>query len=272
METRTTQIHHSAVVAGDAHLAEGVIVGPNCVIDEGVSIGAGTALGANVVISRDVKIGENNQIFANSVIGGMPQILGLKDDTRLGGLVIGDGNTIREQVTIHPSIYQDKMTMIGNDNLLMIGVHIGHDCELEDKIVMSNYVQISGHCRIGTGVWLSGMVLLHQFVTLGRWCYAAGMAGINHDVPPFLIVSGHYPPLVRGVNKRGLVRAGLSQEKQQEIIRAYKKLYREDGALLEKARAMAAESGLDENVREMVDVIINSGEHRYGRYLEKFRH
>jgi acyl-[acyl carrier protein]--UDP-N-acetylglucosamine O-acyltransferase len=78
--------------------------------------------------------------------------------------------------------------------------------------------------------------------------------------------------VVRGVNRRGLARAGLSEEEQQEIIRAYKKLYREDGALLEKARAMAAAEGLDENVREMVDVIINSGQHRYGRYLEKFRH
>jgi UDP-N-acetylglucosamine acyltransferase len=142
----------------------------------------------------------------------------------------------------------------------MIGVHIGHDCVLEDKIVMSNYVQLSGHCKIGSGVWLSGMVLLHQFVTLGRWCYAAGLAGINRDVPPFVIISGHYPPLVRGVNKRGLARAGLTEEKQQEIIKAYKKLYREDGALLEKAKALAAEEGLDENVREMVDVIINSGE------------
>ncbi|MHC4634361.1 MAG: acyl-ACP--UDP-N-acetylglucosamine O-acyltransferase [Planctomycetota bacterium] len=272
MKTQSTQIHHSAVVDRDAHLSEGVIVGPNCVIENGVSIGAGTVLGANAVIGSDVKIGKNNQIFANCVIGGMPQILGLRDDTRLGGLVIGSGNTIREQVTIHPSIYEDELTVIGDDNLLMIGVHIGHDCVLEDKIVMSNYVQLSGHCKIGSGVWLSGMVLLHQFVTLGRWCYAAGLAGINRDVPPFVIISGHYPPLVRGVNKRGLARAGLTEEKQQEIIKAYKKLYREDGALLEKAKALAAEEGLDENVREMVDVIINSGEQRYGRYLEKFRH
>ena len=154
----------------------------------------------------------------------------------------------------------------------MVGVHIGHDCVLEEKIVMSNYVQISGHCRIGTGVWLSGMVLLHQFVTIGKWCYAAGLAGINHDVPPFVIVSGHYPPKVRGVNKRGLTRAGLSEQSQKKVMQAYKKLYRNDGVLLEKAKAIAAEEMLDENVAAMVDVIIKSGEHRFGRYLETLRH
>ena len=247
-------------------------IGPNCVIDRGVSIGADTKLYANVVIGQNVSIGRNNRFFANCVVGSKPQILGLELDAELGGLLIGDNNTIREQVTIHPSIYPGELTSVGNDNLFMIGVHVGHDCILEDKIVMSNYVQISGHCKIETGVWFSGMVLLHQFITIGKWCYAAGLAGINRDVPPFLIVSGHYPPRVRGVNKRGLVRAGLNEQQQQEVIEAYKKLYRQDGTLLENAKALAAEGGLDENVRAMTDAIIKSNEHRYGRYLETFRH
>jgi len=151
-------------------------------------------------------------------------------------------------------------------------VHIGHDCKIEDKVVLSNFVQMSGHCRIRTGVWFSGMVLLHQFVTIGRWCYAAGLAGINHDIPPFVMVSGHYPLRVRGVNKRGLDRAGISDEQQQHILGAFKKLYRSGGPLLKSARALAAEDGLDENVREMVEAIMNSSQHRFGRYLETFRH
>jgi UDP-N-acetylglucosamine acyltransferase len=267
-----TRIHPSAVVAKDAKLDKGVTIGPNCVVEGYVSIGADTVLGPNVVIGENVKIGKNNEFFPNCTIGGKPQLLALDPDKKLGGLVIGDGNVIREQATIHPSIYQQESTKIGNENLLMIGVHIGHDCILEDKIVMSNYVQISGHCKIGTGVWLSGMVLLHQFVTIGRWCYAAGLAGINHDVPPFLIVSGHYPPEVRGVNKRGLERAGFTQDQQKKIFEAHKKLYRKGGTLLENAKALAQEDGLDVNVKEMVDMIIKSSEHRFGRHLENFRH
>jgi UDP-N-acetylglucosamine acyltransferase len=266
------QVHATAVIEDGAIIQDGVVIGPHCFVGSGTSIGEGTVLEANVVIDKNVRIGKRNHLFPNCVIGGQPQILNLGPDAKIGGLVIGDDNTIREQATIHPSMHHDALTKIGNSNLIMVGVHIGHDCILEDKIVLSNFTQISGHCKIGTGVWLSGVVLLHQFVTVGRWCYAAGLAGINKDVPPFLIVSGHYPPEVRGVNKRGLKRAGLNEKQQKAIMDAYKHLYRDDKKpLLYKAKEMAKETGIDENVRDMVDSILKSSEHRYGRYLEKFR-
>ena len=265
------QIHVSATVDKTAELGSDVVIGPNVVIESGVQIDEGTVLDANVVIGKNTKMGKGNHVFPNAVIGTQPQLLAMPSDDQIGRLEIGDNNILREQVTIHPSMYADGVTKIGNENFLMIGVHIGHDCVLEDKIVMSNYVQISGHCKIETGVWLSGMVLLHQFITIGKWCYAAGMAGINRDVPPFVIVSGHYPPEVRGVNKRGLSRAGLNEAEQKAIYNAYKKLYRQDGPLLDKARAMAEDAQTDPNVRDMVEAIIRSNEHRYGRYLEQFR-
>jgi UDP-N-acetylglucosamine acyltransferase len=266
------KVHSTAVIEDGAIIQDGVVIGPHCFVGSGTSIGEGTVLEANVVIDKNVCIGKRNHLFPNCVIGGQPQILNLGPDAQIGGLVIGDDNAIREQVTIHPSMHHDAFTKIGNSNLIMVGSHIGHDCILEDKIVMSNFTQISGHCKIETGVWLSGVVLLHQFVTVGRWCYAAGLAGINKDVPPFLIVSGHYPLEVRGVNKRGLKRAGLNEKQQKAINDAYKQLYRDDKTpLLQKAKEMAEEKGLDENVRDMVDAILKSSEHRYGRYLEKFR-
>jgi UDP-N-acetylglucosamine acyltransferase len=267
-----TNIHSSAVIDKTVQLADDVIVGPNCVVDSEAIIGTGTILDANVVIGSNVRIGSGNRLYPNCVIGRPPQLLGLDPEAQIGGLEIGDNNIIREQVTIHPSVHPGRSTKVGNENMLMIGVHIGHDCVLEDKIVISNYSQISGHCKLETGVWLSGMVAVHQFVTFGKWCYAAGFAGINHDVPPFVIVSGHYPPEVRSVNKRGLERAGLTQEQQAKITEAFKKIYRDnEGVLLERVKALAAQDGLDENVRAMVDAIIRSSEHRFGRYLETFR-
>lgn len=266
-----TQIHPSAVIDKDAQLAEDVIVGPNCVISAGVSIGAGTILEANVVITGNVTIGRNNQFFPNCVIGCRPQVLRLTSDTEIGGLVIGDGNIIREQVTIHPGMQPSSLTKIGSDNFMMVSVHIGHDCTLEDKIVMSNLVQIGGHCKIETGAWFSGLAASHQFVTIGQWCYVAGLAGLNRDVPPFLTISGHYPPKVRAVNKRGLTRAGLGEQQQQNIFEAYRKLYRQSGSLIDNARTLAMEDGLDVNVRAMVDAVINSSRHQFGRYLETFR-
>ena len=267
-----TQIHPSAVIHKDAQLPDDVIVGPNCVIHSGVTIGSGTILEANVVINENVKIGRKNHFLPNCVLGSRPQVLRLKSDSEVGGLVIGNENVIREQVTIHRSIYPGALTTIGNNNFLMVSTHIGHDCTVEDHTVMSNLVQIGGHCTIETGAWFSGLAASHQFVTIGKWCYVAGLAGINRDIPPFLTVSGHYPPRVRGVNKRGLNRAGLSEEQQQRIFDAYKKLYRQEGTLLENAKALAMEDELDENVRAMIDAITKSSEHQFGRYLEQFRH
>jgi len=266
-----TQIHPSAVVHKDAQIDNDVTIGPNCVIYGGASIGAGTILDANVVINKNVRIGRKNRFFANCVIGSRPQMLRLSFDVEVGGIEIGDGNTMHEQVTIHPGSHPKAFTKIGNDNFLMVSVHIGHDCTIEDKTVMSNCVQIGGHCKVETGAWFSGLAASHQFVTIGKWCFVAGLAGITRDIPPFLIVSGHYPPRIRGVNKRGLKRAGMNEQEQQHIFEAYKKLYRQGGALLENAKALAKEDGLDENVRAMIDAITKSSQHQYGRYREKFR-
>lgn len=267
----TCQIHPTAFVAPSARLGSNVMIGPFSFVDEGVQIGDGTVLDTHVVIGKDTEIGNNNRIFAGAVVGRPPQILGLDEHTRIGSLVIGDNNTIREHVTIHPSMYPDQYTRIGSNNLLMIGVHLGHDCLLDDKIVISNYSQISGHCKIDTGAWLSGMVAVHQFVTIGKWCYAAGYTGINHDVPPFVIVSGHYPVEVRAINKRGLARAGLTEQQQDKVYEAFKFIWRSDSPVLERVKMLAARDGLDENVRAICDAMLTSSRQRFGRHLELHR-
>jgi len=266
-----TQIHPSAVIHKDAQLADDVTVGPNCVVESGVSIASETILEANVVICRNVRIGRENHFFPGCVIGSKPQVMRLKKDSELGGLVIGDGNTMHEHVTIHPGMHPETSTTIGNDNFFMVNVHIGHDCTVEDQTVMSNLVQIGGHCRIESGAWFSGLAASHQFVTIGKWCFVAGLAGVTRDIPPFLTVSGHYPSKVRNINRRGMERADLDEPQQERIFEAYKRLYRQEGTLLENARVLAAEDGLDENVRAMIEAITNSCKHQFGRYLETFR-
>ncbi|MCD4830643.1 MAG: acyl-ACP--UDP-N-acetylglucosamine O-acyltransferase [Anaerohalosphaeraceae bacterium] len=266
-----SKIHQTAVIAKSAEIGDDVTIGANCFIDSSTIIGSGCVLDANVVIGKNIKVGSDNIFYASSVIGRNPQMLGANLDTPFGKLEIGNGNTIREHVTIHPSIYADGITKVGDNNMIMIGVHIGHDCVIEDKAVISNSTQVSGHCKIETGVWLSGTVQIHQFVTIGKWSYAAGFSGLNRDVPPYVIVSGHYPPEVRSINKRGLMRSGLSERQQKEIFRTFKKLFRQESPLLENAKAVLAEDGIDENARAMAQTIINSSKHRYGRYLETFR-
>lgn len=264
-------IHPTAVVASSAQIGSNVKIGPYTVVDEGAVIGDNTVLDAHVVIGKETKMGKNNHVFAGAVIGRQPQILGFDEDSRAGGLTIGDNNTIREFVTIHPSMYPDENTTVGSGNLLMINVHLGHDCVLEDKIVISNATQVSGHCKLETGVWLSGNVLVHQFVTIGKWCYAAGLSGINHDVSPYVIVSGHYPMEVRAVNKRGLVRAGLGEEEQKAVFSAFKHIWRNNGPVLERAKELLEKGDLAVPVQEMVDALIRSNKQRFGRHLELYR-
>jgi UDP-N-acetylglucosamine acyltransferase len=264
-------IHPTAIVAPGAEVGSNVAIGPYTIIEEGAVIGNNSVIDTHVVIGKNTKIGRNNRIFAGTVIGRPPQILGLDDDTKIGGLTIGDNNIIREYVTIHPSMHADGHTVVGDNNLLMINVHLGHDCVLENHIVISNCTQISGHCRIETGAWLSGMVAVHQFVTISKWCYAAGYTGINHDIPPFVIVSGHYPPEIRAINKRGLTRAGLTPEQQSSVFSAFKFIWRNDGPILERVKELDKQEGLEEPVRAIVDCMLNSSKQRFGRHLELYR-
>jgi UDP-N-acetylglucosamine acyltransferase len=266
-----TKIHPTAVIESSAKIGNDVVIGPNCYVDSGAQIGDGCVLDVNVVIGKNVKIGKKNVFYPNTVIGRNPQMLGATPDTICGTLEIGNNNMIREFVTIHPSIYSDSKTSVGSDNLIMVGAHIGHDCIVEDKTVLSNMTQISGHCKIETGAWLSGSVLIHQFTTVGKWSYATAMAGLNHDIPPFVTVSGHYPPEVRLINERGMVRAGLNEDQQHAVLDAFKFLYKNDKPLLANVKELAAQTDLDENVRAIVDSLIRSGQHRFGRYLESLR-
>jgi len=266
-----TKIHPSAVVDKEAILGDDEVVGPHCVIEARAQVGSGTRLHAGAVIGTDTVVGEGNLLHNHCVIGGRPQILGWGDDVACGGLVVGDRNVFRENVTIHRSMYPHELTRIGSENLLMVGSHIGHDVHIEDQTVLSNASQIGGHSKIESGCWMSGMSGTHQFVTVGKWAYSAAMTAIVSDVPPFLIVSGNYPFRVRGVNHRGVQRAGLDETAAACISDAYKRLYRRRGTLLETARQMMAEGGHHEAVLAMLESIERSSQHRYCRYLETFR-
>lgn len=266
-----SKIHPTAIVAPSAQIGSNVTIGPYTVVDEGAVIGDNTTLDAHVVIGKNTKMGKSNRVFAGAVVGRPPQVLGFDENTKIGSLKIGDNNVIREFVTIHPSMFPNEDTVIGSGNLLMINVHLGHDCILEDKIVISNCTQVSGHCKIETGAWLSGMVAVHQFVTIRQWCYAAGYTGINHDVPPFVIVSGSYPMQVRAINKRGLARAGMDKDQQAKAMDAYKHIWRSGRPVMEAVKELSEQGDLDQSVQLIVNSLMKSSEQRFGRYLEQFR-
>jgi UDP-N-acetylglucosamine acyltransferase len=215
-------------------LAAEVVLGPYRVVGAGTRIGAGTSIGAHVVIADRTSIGRDNRVFQFASVGEIPQDRNYTGDpTRT---VIGDGNVIREFVTIHAGTAQDKgVTTIGDGNWLLAYSHIAHDCVIGNGTTFSNNAQLAGHVVIDDYAVLGGFVGVHQFCRVGTHAMLAAGSIVLQDVPPYVTVSGS-PATPRGTNSEGLRRRGFSSDDIAAIKRAYKTLYRK-GLALDAARA-----------------------------------
>jgi UDP-N-acetylglucosamine acyltransferase len=236
-----TRVHPTAIVAASAELAGDVVIGPYVVVGGETTIGAGTTIGAHVVIADRTSIGRDNRIFQFASVGEIPQDRKYTGDpTRT---VIGDGNVIREFVTIHAGTTQDKgVTTIGDGNWLLAYSHVAHDCVIGNGTTFSNNAQLAGHVIIDDYAVLGGFVGVHQFCRVGTHAMLAAGSIVLQDVPPYVTVSGS-PATPRGTNSEGLRRRGFSGEDIAAIRRAYKTLYRQ-GLTLDDARAEIAVSAV----------------------------
>jgi UDP-N-acetylglucosamine acyltransferase len=220
-------IHPTAVVDPRAELAESVRVGPFAVIGPEVQIGPDCSIGAHVVIEGRVRMGRGNRLFPGACIGLEPQDLKYTGDPT--GVEIGDDNTIREYVTVNRATKGEENTRIGHRNLLMAYSHLGHNCDLGDRIVIANGVAVAGHVVIAHRAVIGGVLGIHQFVHVGTMAMVGGMSRIERDVPPFCIVEGH-PSRVRALNRIGLQRSGLSDRdgghQLDDLRRAWTLIYR----------------------------------------------
>ena len=229
----------TAIIHPAAKIHSGVSIGPYCVIDEAVELGADCVLGPNVYLTGVTTIGAGNRFHAGCVIGDAPQDLKYKGEpTRV---VIGARNIFREHVTVHRSNKSAGHTAIGSDNFLMQHSHVAHDCVLGDHIILASGALLGGHVTVQDRAFLSGNALVHQFVTIGRLAIMQGGAGVSLDVPPFCIAAG--VNLICGLNVVGLRRSGVAAAERQELKRTYRALFRSGlnrADALSKARENAA--------------------------------
>jgi len=195
------KVHPNAFVDPSAELHDGVIVSQGAIIGPGVTIGKGTEIGPNAVISGRTQIGQNNKVFPSVFIGLDPQDLKYKGAPT--EVIIGDNNTFRECVTINKATDEGEKTIIGNNNLLMAYTHIGHNCELGNRIVLSNSVQVAGHVKVEDKAIIGGCLGIHLFVHIGYLAMIGGMTRVDRDVPPFSLAEGH-PGRLRGLNRIGI--------------------------------------------------------------------
>lgn len=218
-------IHSQAIVDPGAVLAADVQVGPWTYIGADVEIGPGCIVEPHVVLRGPMRIGANNHIFQFSSVGeATPDRKYRGEATRL---VIGDNNIIRENVTIHRGTVQGRSeTTIGNDNLIMAYVHVGHDSVIGDNVVLVNNSALAGHVSVGDWAVLSGYTLVHQFCQIGTHAFTGMGSAIGKDVPAFVTVTGA-PAQAKTINLEGLRRRGFSASAIGQLRRAFKIVYRE---------------------------------------------
>lgn len=219
-------IHESALVHPDAELGDRIEIGPYCTVGAGVRIGDGCRLISHVVIEGpNTLIGADNTVYPFSVLGAAPQVLDdAGEDT---GLVIGDRNTFREMQSVHRGSGTDGQTRIGNDNLLMSHVHVGHDCTVGSHNVLASYVGLSGHVTVHDHVTMGGQAGVAQRRRVGSHSYIGGASAIDKDVPPYAAGYGNRLT-IRHANVVGLRRNGFRPEAIRAIADAYRIYARSD--------------------------------------------
>ena len=249
-----SQISQLAIIENGATIEENVTIGPFCFISKEATIGEGTTIDANSCIYGKTTIGKNNKIFSHAVIGSIPQ------DLKFNGedveLIIGDNNIIREFTLFNPGTKGGGgKTIIGNDNLFMGYVHVGHDVIIGNHCILANAATLAGHVELGNYVVIGGMTPIHQFVHVGDYAMVGGASALAQDIPPFCMAEGNRASL-RGLNLTGL-RRHLTRNDINALKSAYRELF-ESGKPLKDTASELLENSDNHYVTDLCNFVITT--------------
>ena len=245
-------IHKTAIVDKKAKISEKVIIGPYTIIGPNVEIGEGAEIQSHVNITGNTIIGNNTKIFPFASVGTNPQ--DLKYQGEQTKLEIGNNNVIREYVTINKgTVGGGGITKIGNENLIMIGAHIAHDCVVGNNVVIANNAAIAGHAKISDDVIIGGNCGIQQFTRIGKMAMIGGMTAVSRDVIPYGLSFGNRNYL-EGINVVGLRRKKVSNKEILALSEAYKKIFK-TMSLHENLAKLSETLKLNIYVKEVIDFI-----------------
>jgi UDP-N-acetylglucosamine acyltransferase len=248
------EIHAQAAVAASAKIGAAVKVGPFAIVGENVELGEGCVLHGHAVVQGPAKIGRHNVFHPFCSIGGDPQDLGFQGEHT--ELVIGDGNTFREYVTVsRGTVKGGAKTTIGNGSLFLAGSHIGHDCHVGDKTLFINGATLAGHVTVEDFATIGFMSPVHQFCRIGRYAYIGASTVITQDVTPFSRVVTERETTNFGVNTIGLERRGFDAERLQALKQAYRLLLRAKLNTSQAVAEMRKTLGASADVTELIKFI-----------------
>jgi UDP-N-acetylglucosamine acyltransferase len=234
-----SKISPLAFIEEGAIIGDEVEIGPFCFISSRTKIGRGTKIAASTCIYGNTTIGEDNEIFSHAVLGSVPQ------DLKYAGeeveLIIGDRNKIREFTLFNPGTAGGGgKTIVGDDNLFMGYVHLGHDVIIGNHCILANAATLAGHVELGNYVVIGGMTPVHQFVKIGDFAMIAGASALSQDVPPYCLAEGNRAVL-RGLNLNGL-RRHIERSDIDALRSAYRELFESGKPLQEQASALLVET------------------------------
>jgi UDP-N-acetylglucosamine acyltransferase len=216
-------IHSTAIVDPRAEIDATAEVGPYVVIEGPVRVGPRTRLMPHVVLMGDTHLGADNVLHPGVVLGDAPQDLAYRDAPT--GLRIGDRNVFREFSQVHRGTQPDTVTVLGDENFLMVGAHVAHNCRIGSRVILANGVLVAGHVVVDDDAFISGNCVVHQHVRIGRLSIMRGLSRTSRDVPPFALVDDTHT--VRGVNRVGLRRAGFDRARTRAMVEAFRALFSE---------------------------------------------
>ncbi len=233
----TSTIHPTAIIAPTAVLGERVDVGPYAYIGDQCVVGDGCVIAMRATLERNVTLAAGVKIGIGSVIGGDPQDLKYKGEQT--SVEIGENSVVREYATINRGTTHSLKTTVGSGSFLMSYVHLAHDCQVGNGVIIGNGTQLAGHVSIDDRAIVSGLVAVHQFARIGRHSFVGGCSRVAKDVPPYLKAVGN-PVKLYGLNSVGLQRSGFDEAIVRELKRAYRLVFRSElnvSQALQRARA-----------------------------------
>ncbi|CAN7191220.1 acyl-ACP--UDP-N-acetylglucosamine O-acyltransferase [Brevundimonas sp. LjRoot202] len=250
-------IHPTALVDAGAQLADGVEIGPSCVVGPGVVLHEDVRLVSHVVVQQDTTVGARTVIHPFSVIGGDPQHGGYKGESVR--LEIGEDCLIREHSTFNRGTPQGGgVTRVGSHNLFMTGAHVGHDAVVGNNVTFANQATLGGHARIGDRVFLGGLCAVHQFGRVGQGAIVGGLAAVTRDVIPYGSAWGNHARL-HGLNLVGLKRKGYGKDAIRRMLAAYRDLFEGQGTFAGRVDAVATDYADLPEIMEIVAFIREDG-------------
>ena len=232
----TTMIHPTALIAADAKIGDNVEIGAFAVVGEGCEIGDGCVIGTRATLERNVRLAPRVKLGVGAVLGSDPQDLKFKGESTW--VEVGEGTVVREYATINRGTSHSLKTSVGRNCFIMSYVHLAHDCQVGNNVIISNATQLAGHVIVEDFATVSGVSAAHQFVRIGAHSFVGGCSRVAKDVPPYLKAVGN-PVKLYGLNSVGLQRRGFPEETVRELKRAYRLLFRSElnvSQALERAR------------------------------------